>query len=76
MKPILAAAVAFLLVPATSARPASAEVFVLAGGGRIVGELVNRDESRPKQYVIQVADGAQGHARCEAGRTGPPPASR
>ncbi len=58
MKPILAA-VAFLLVLALSAHSALAEVFELVGGGRIVGELVNRNENRPKQYVIQVADGAQ-----------------
>jgi hypothetical protein len=39
--------------------PVRAEVFVLAGGGRVTGELLNRDESPRRQYVIQVADGAR-----------------
>ncbi len=31
----------------------------MTGGGRIVGELLNRDESPRQQYVVQVADGAK-----------------
>jgi hypothetical protein len=37
---------------------AAAEVFVLAGGGRIEGELLNRDESPRRRYVVRVAGGA------------------
>jgi hypothetical protein len=37
--------------------PASAEVFVLSNGGHVVGQLVNRDQSPRKQYIIQIADG-------------------
>jgi len=36
-----------------------AEVFVLANGGRISGELVNRGESPRKQYMIKVAGEGQ-----------------
>ncbi|MGA2797171.1 MAG: HEAT repeat domain-containing protein [Thermoguttaceae bacterium] len=36
-----------------------AEVFVLANGGRISGELVNRQESPRKQYVVKVAGEGQ-----------------
>ncbi len=32
-----------------------AEVFVLANGGRIAGELLNRQESPRKQYIVKVA---------------------
>ena len=42
-----------MVAPATSA-----EVFVLVGGGRLVGELVNRHESPRRTYVIRTADGA------------------
>ncbi len=38
---------------------AAADVFVLAGGGQITGELLNRDESPRRQYVVQTADGAK-----------------
>jgi hypothetical protein len=43
-----------LLVPAVSA-----EVFVLSGGGRVTGELLNPDESPRQQYQIQTEDGAK-----------------
>ena len=36
-----------------------AEVFVLANGGRISGELVNRQESPRKQYIVKVAGEGQ-----------------
>jgi hypothetical protein len=58
MKTILAA-VAFLLTLASTARPTRAEVFVLRGGGRVVGQWINRDETPRRQYVVQVADGAK-----------------
>ena len=32
---------------------------MLTGGGRVVGELVNRDESPRQRYVVQAADGAK-----------------
>ena len=49
---------AIIVVLSMLAPCASAEVFVLAGGGRLVGELVNRNESPRQKYVIQTADGA------------------
>jgi hypothetical protein len=58
MKPILTA-VALWLIMASSARPMRAEVFLLPGGGRVVGELINRDQAPRRQYVVQVADGAR-----------------
>ena len=58
MKPIFALLASITLL-ASAVRPALAEVFVLAGGGQVVGELVNRDESPRRQYVVQVADGAK-----------------
>jgi hypothetical protein len=55
-------AVAWLLPVAlmVCARPAAwAEVFVLANGGRIEGELLNPDEKPRRAYLVQVAEGAQ-----------------
>ena len=45
------ASLAVLLVLGVPA--ASAEVFVLADGGRVTGDLLNPKESPRKQYVIQ-----------------------
>jgi hypothetical protein len=50
---------AVLLMLSGAGRTVSAEVFVLANGGRMVGELVNRDESPREKFVIQPADGAR-----------------
>jgi hypothetical protein len=36
---------------------AGTEIFVLSGGGRVEGTLVNRDESPREKYVIQTASG-------------------
>ena len=36
-----------------------AEVFVLVNGGRISGELLNRQESPRKQYLVKVAGEGQ-----------------
>jgi hypothetical protein len=58
MNRIVTTAVAFLALSAAICS-AQADVFVLVGGGRVVGELVNREESPRRQYVIQVADGAK-----------------
>ncbi len=52
-------AVAALLLLLGALRTASAEVFLLRGGGRVAGDLVNRDELPRKKYVVQVADGVQ-----------------
>jgi hypothetical protein len=38
---------------------ARADVFVLTSGGRVVGELVNRDENPRKQYIIDLEDGTR-----------------
>ena len=50
------ASLAVLLVLGSAA---SAEVFVLADGGRVTGDLLNPKESPRKQYVIQADDGAK-----------------
>ena len=50
---------AALLTLSAAARIAPADVFVLTGGGQVVGELVNRDESPRQRYVVQTADGAK-----------------
>jgi hypothetical protein len=51
MKQILALLVVLFLLS-----PAAADVFVLSGGGRLTGELLNPDQSPRKQYVIQTPD--------------------
>ncbi len=38
--------------------PARADIFELSNGGRISGELINKDESPRTKYVVQVGDGA------------------
>ena len=58
MKPIVATLTAILLLSAAVCT-AAAEVFVLAGGGRVAGELVNRKESPRRQYIVQLAEGAK-----------------
>ena len=40
-----------------SASPAGAEVFLLAGGGRIEGKLLNRDQSPRETFVVETASG-------------------
>jgi hypothetical protein len=57
MKPILDTVTAVLLL--ALAQTAPAEVFVLTGGGRVTGELVNPNESPRRHYVVQVADGSK-----------------
>jgi len=42
-----------------AAGPAQGEVFVLAGGGRVVGELLNKDESPREKFVIRTGGGGQ-----------------
>jgi hypothetical protein len=54
MKPILA----FLALSLTLPLAARGEVYVLAGGGRISGELLNADESPRQKYTIKTDDGA------------------
>ncbi len=58
MKPIVSTLTAFLLL-SVLVPTAPAEVFVLTGGGRVTGELLNRNESPRRQYVVQVADGSK-----------------
>ena len=53
MKLILAPIVVLLLLPAM----VQAEIFELAGGGRVVGKLLNPKEVPRKQYVVQVSEG-------------------
>lgn len=38
---------------------ARAEIFILSSGGRVVGELVNRDENPRKQYIIELENGSR-----------------
>jgi hypothetical protein len=41
------------------AHVAGADVFVLQNGGQVEGELINRDESPRKTYVVRIADGGE-----------------
>ncbi len=50
---------AALTVLLTLAPLASAEVFVLTGGGQITGDLLNRDQTPRKQYVVQTTEGVK-----------------
>jgi hypothetical protein len=47
-----------LLLPA-AVRPAVGDMYVLAGGGRVVGKLLNADEKPRTKYVIKTASGGQ-----------------
>ena len=58
MKPLATLLTAVLML-CTAVQTASAEVFVLSGGGRLTGQLVNPQQSPRQNYVVQVADGAQ-----------------
>jgi hypothetical protein len=58
MRRIFASAILFAALSAVAV-PALAEVFVLAGGGQVVGKLLNPKESPRKQYLIQTAEGAK-----------------
>ncbi|MEN6458804.1 MAG: HEAT repeat domain-containing protein [Thermoguttaceae bacterium] len=58
MKPIITWAVGLLVFVGT-AGVARSDVFVLRNGGRVTGELVNRNETPRKKYVIRIADGAE-----------------
>lgn len=40
-------------------RPVAADVFILASGGRVEGELLNGDEKPRKSYTIKLASGGQ-----------------
>ena len=55
--PSLAIVLALLLSAGRST--AVADVFVLTNGGRVTGELVNREESPRTKYVVQTAEGAR-----------------
>jgi hypothetical protein len=52
---------ATLLLALLQAGPSAlrADVFVLAGGGRVTGDLVNPDESPRKKFIIDTGDGAR-----------------
>jgi hypothetical protein len=56
--PSLAAVLLAFLLSAGGSR-ASADVFVLSNGGRVTGELVNREESPRAKYIVQTTDGAR-----------------
>jgi len=55
MKP----AIASILVVLTLSATAAAEVFELIGGGEVVGELLNPQESPRRSFVVQVSDGVR-----------------
>jgi hypothetical protein len=38
---------------------ARAEIFILSSGGRVVGELINRDENPRRQYIIELENGSR-----------------
>jgi len=44
---------------ASGAVPACGEVFLLRNGGRVEGELLNRDEVPRRSYLVEVAPGAR-----------------
>lgn len=50
---------AFFAVLLMLAPGASAEVFVLASGGRLTGDLLNPNESPRKEYVVQSVEGVK-----------------
>ena len=54
------AAVATLFLAVLCGRPASvrADVFLLANGGRVEGELLNPDQTPRKSYLVRTASGA------------------
>ncbi len=52
-------ALAALMILLGAQKTAWGDVFLLHNGGRVAGELVNRDESPRKKYVVQVADGVK-----------------
>lgn len=56
MKRLLCAALAVTLLYAA---PARAEIFVLANGGRVAGQLLNPDESPRVKYVIKTTAGIE-----------------
>ncbi len=56
---IFAAGLTVLLLLLQGADRARADVFVLDNGGRVVGELLNPDESPRKTYVIRTPAGAE-----------------
>lgn len=53
----IAAVAAVLFAAASDLGAARGEVFLLAGGGRLEGELVNREQTPRSTYVIGLADG-------------------
>jgi hypothetical protein len=60
MKSALSLTAVLVVVLLSAGRSAAlADVFVLSNGGRVTGELVNRDELPRKTYVVQTADGAR-----------------
>ncbi len=42
-----------------AAAPASADVFVLRGGGHVEGDLLNPSESSRRQYIVRIAEGSK-----------------
>jgi len=48
-----------LMFVGASVCAASGDVFVLQGGGQISGELVNRNESPRRHYVVEAGDGVR-----------------
>ena len=55
----LAIALIVVAVLSVADRLAVADVFVLAGGGRVTGELENKDESPRERFIIRTASGGR-----------------
>ena len=59
MKRLAVALLGVLCMLPAAGRTAGAEVFILASGGRVVGELLNKDESPREKFVIKTIAGGQ-----------------
>jgi len=59
MKPVSIGSVVCLVLALAWCEVASAEVFVLSNGGRVVGELLNSDQLPRQTYVIKVQHGGE-----------------
>ena len=55
----LAAVLILTVAMSVVVRPAAAEVFLLTSGRRVVGELLNKDESPRRKFVVRTTSGEQ-----------------
>lgn len=55
----LTAAIVLFLGLCLGAEPVAGEVFVLGTGGRVIGELLNSEETPREKFIIQLANGSR-----------------